>query len=133
VTAGQQRTRSAALRRIKLVHTIIWAFFVLAIGAIWAFAAIANFKGAVSATSIVLVEVAVLGLNHGRCPLGSIAARYTDDRRANFDIYLPAWLAARTKPIFGTLFGAGMVFTLIRWLAISDFEIKVTAHLPRHI
>jgi hypothetical protein len=30
-----------------------------------------------------------------RCPLTGIAARYTDDRRDNFDIYLPPWLARR--------------------------------------
>jgi hypothetical protein len=35
----------------------------------------------------------VLWLNGWRCPLTDVAARYTDDRRANFDIYLPEWLA----------------------------------------
>ncbi|GHH26651.1 hypothetical protein GCM10008023_41530 [Sphingomonas glacialis] len=63
-----------------------------------------------------LVEVTVLGLNHGRCPLRGIAASLTDDRRPGYDIYLPGWLAARTKPIFGTLFGARIVVTLARWL-----------------
>jgi hypothetical protein len=116
VIEERSRSPNAALIAIKAGHTIIWAFFVLAIGAIWAIAAKANFAGAVWAIVIVLVEVAVLGLNHGRCPLGGIAARHNDDRRANFDIYLPIWLAARTKPIFGTLFGAGVVFTLGRWL-----------------
>lgn len=56
----------------------------------------------------------MLGLNHGQCPLGIVVGRYTDDRRANFDIYLPAWLAARTKVIFGPLFGGAIVFTAFR-------------------
>jgi hypothetical protein len=120
VNEGQLRTRNASLRAIKAVHTVIWTFFVLAIVAIWAFAGTANFVGAASAIAIVLVEVAVLGLNNGRCPLGGLAAHYTDDTRPNFDIYLPVWLAARTKPIFGTLYGAGIVFTLARWLIAAQ-------------
>ena len=65
---------------------------------------------------IVLIEVVVLILNRWRCPLGSLARRYTDDRRGNFDIYLPEWLARHTKLIFGTLYVAGILFTLERWL-----------------
>jgi hypothetical protein len=106
--------RGRALRTIKVAHTIIWGFFVVVIGAIWTFAAQANFAGAAWAIAIVLVEVAILGLNHGQCPLGSVVGRYTDDRRPNFDIYLPVWLAARTKVIFGPLFGAAIVFTAFR-------------------
>jgi hypothetical protein len=106
---------AAALRAVKAFHTVIWSFFVLAIGAIWVFAARGNISGALVAIAIVMAEVAVLGLNNGQCPLGGIAGRYTDDRAANFDIYLPAWLAGRTKPIFGPLFGAGVAFTVLRW------------------
>ena len=43
------------------------------------------------------------------CPLTSIAARYTDDRRANFDIYLPEWLARHNKAVFGALYVAGIL------------------------
>jgi hypothetical protein len=81
------------LPAIKVAHTVIWAFFVLMIGAIWTFAVQANFGGAAWAIAIVLIEVAILGLNHGRCPLGGLVERYTVDRAANFDIYLPAWPA----------------------------------------
>jgi len=108
-------TRYTILRAIKVAHTVIWAFFVLMICAIWVFAAQAKFVGATWAIAIVLIEVAVLGLNHGQCPLGRIVERYTDDRASNFDIYLPAWLAARTKPIFGSLFGGAILLTAIRW------------------
>jgi hypothetical protein len=50
-----------------------------------------------------------------RCPLTGVAARYTDDRRDNFDIYLPLWLARYNKLIFGSLFAAGLLFTLACW------------------
>lgn len=104
-----------SLVAIKVVHTAIWAFFVLAISAIWLFAIRGDLIAAAWAIAVVLVEVAVLGLNHGRCPLGGLAGRYTEDRTANFDIYLPVWLAGKTKTIFGPLFGGAVLFTLIRW------------------
>jgi hypothetical protein len=40
---------------------------------------------------------------------------YTDDRRDNFDIYLPLWLARHNELVFGWLFAAGLAFTLGRW------------------
>jgi hypothetical protein len=40
---------------------------------------------------------------------------YTDDRRDNFDIYLPLWLARYDKQDFGTLFTAGVVLTWVMW------------------
>ena len=67
--------------------------------------------------TIVAGEVAVLMLNHWRCPLTAVAARYTDDRRDNFDIYLPQWLARHNKLIFGALYIAGAAFALVRWIS----------------
>ena len=60
-------------------------------------------------------EVFILAVNRWRCPLTAVAARYTADRRPNFDIYLPEWLARHNKGIFGTLFVLGLLFTLARW------------------
>jgi hypothetical protein len=54
--------------------------------------------------------------NQWRCPLTSIAARYTDERRDNFDIYLPEWLAKHNKSIFGVLYVAVVVFALVQWV-----------------
>jgi len=101
---------------IKAVHTVVWAFFVACILAIWIFALRADFVGAAIAIGLVFVEVLVLAFNKGRCPLSPIAARYTDDRRANFDIYLPQWLAGRTMPIFGALYVAGIALTCARFV-----------------
>jgi hypothetical protein len=44
-----------------------------------------------------------------------MAARYTDDRADNFDIYLPLWLARYNKHIFGFLFVVGELVVLWRW------------------
>jgi hypothetical protein len=107
-------TIEATLHAIKIVHTVIWATFVSCILAIWLFAWQAEFCYATLSIGIVCVEVLVLILNRWRCPLTSVAARYTSDRRANFDIYLPEWLARHNKLIFGTLYDTGIIFTLAR-------------------
>ena len=106
----------AALRTIKLLHTVIWALFVLCIVAIPLLGYMGRFRQAAWLVCIVLVEVLVLVLNKLRCPLTDIAARYTADRHDNFDIYLPLWLARHNKSIFGILFVLGSLFTLARWL-----------------
>ena len=99
---------------IKAGHTLVWAFFVACILAVWVFAWRTDLIKATLSIGLVMIEVIVLAFNRWRCPLSPVAARYTDDRSANFDIYLPRWLAARTMPIFGGLYGAGIVFTLAR-------------------
>jgi hypothetical protein len=65
---------------------------------------------------IVLAECIVIVLNRGQCPLTGVAARYTKDRSANFDIYLPLWLARHNKQVFGLLFLAGEFVMLWKWL-----------------
>ena len=75
-----------------------------------------RFDRALGFAGIVFAEVLVLAFNRLQCPLTAIAARYTSDRRANFDIYLPEWLARRNKEIFGTLFFLGLLFALARWM-----------------
>lgn len=110
---------AAALRTVKVVHTIAWAFFAGAIVAL----PIAAWRGemglAAILIAIVMVEVVILVANGWRCPLTGVAARYTDDRRDNFDIYLPLWLARHNKLIFGLLFVAGLLYTVVRWRALQ--------------
>ena len=52
-----------------------------------------RFDWAVALTLVVFLEGVALVLNGGQCPVTSLAARYTEDRADNFDIYLPSWLA----------------------------------------
>jgi hypothetical protein len=108
------------LKAIKFAHTVVWAFFVICILAIPVLTAISNFHLAAVFAVIVACEVGVLVLNKMRCPLTGIAARYTDDRQANFDIYLPEWLARNNKQIFGTLYASAVLFLLLRWLQVTS-------------
>jgi polyferredoxin len=117
--AGSPDTRvsspAAALRRVKGVHTAAWAFFAGCILAIPVAAWREDFGSALVLIAVVFVEVLVLAANGWSCPLTAVAARYTDDRRDNFDIYLPLWLARHNQLVFGGLFTAGLAFTLARW------------------
>ena len=100
---------------MKLVHTAVWAFFAGCVVGIPFAVSARRFDLAVVLMGLVALEGLVLLTNGGRCPLTAIAARYTDDRQDNFDIYLPLWLARYNKQIFGLLYLAGVVFTLVRW------------------
>jgi len=106
-----------ALLAVKVVHTIVWAFFVLCILAIPVLTWRGDLVAAAWFVGIVFVEVLVIVLNRWRCPLTPLAARFTEDRRANFDIFLPEWLARHNKTIFGALYFAGVVYLVLSWAA----------------
>jgi hypothetical protein len=108
--------KATALKTVKAVHTVAWAFFAGCILAIPVAAGQGAFRLAFGLIAIVCVEVAILLLNGMRCPLTKVASRYTDERHDNFDIYLPLWLARYNKHIFGSIFAAAVLFTLVRWL-----------------
>ncbi len=101
---------------IKLLHTAVWLFFVACIAAVPISAALHNFRLAAFFAALVLLECFVLAVNRCRCPLTDVAARLAPETSANFDIYLPIWLARNSKTIFGTLFVAGALFALAQWL-----------------
>lgn len=108
--------RPSALTAVKLLHTIIWAFFVACILALPAAALRHRFDWALGLTVLVLAECLVLALNGMRCPLTDLAAKYTDDRSDNFDIYLPRQLARHNKVVFGTLFACGVAAAVWSWM-----------------
>ena len=107
------------LKAIRLLHTVVWAGFAGCIVAIPVLTLQERFRLAAVLALIVLGEVIVLALNRWRCPLTPIAARYTGNRRANFDIYLPEWLARYNKEIFGPLYLAGVVLLVVRWVGAA--------------
>jgi hypothetical protein len=110
---------AARLRSIRIVHTIAWAFFAGCIVGIPIAASRDSFGLAALLTAFVSVELIILAANRCRCPLTAVAARCTEDRRPNFDIYLPEWLARYNKEIFGTLLVAGLVYAVLRWKAFT--------------
>jgi hypothetical protein len=111
-----------ALRMVRMLHTVVWAFFVSCIFAIPVFAWRGNYGRALLFIGVVFIEVLIVVSNGWRCPLTSIAARYTNERRDNFDIYLPELLARHNKLIFGVLYLAGVIFTFVRWVSSTATE-----------
>ncbi len=108
--------RILQLSLIKLLHTVIWAFFAACIVVLPVAGLKRRFDWALALTAVVLLECVILMANRGRCPLTGLAAQFTEDRTDNFDIHLPIWLALHNKTIFGFLFLAGELIVLGCWL-----------------
>ena len=104
------------LRAVKVAHTVAWAFFASCVVGIPIAAWSRKFGIAGILIGLVALECVVLLVNEWRCPLTGVAARYTDERQDNFDIFLPLWLARYNKQIFGSLYVAGSVLTAVLWL-----------------
>lgn len=108
------------LKTIKLIHTIIWvvmaaaSFYIL-------YAGITNTFDIILTISIILLvlETITLLINKWTCPLTPLAGKYTSNRKDNFDIYLPNWLAKYNKFIFGTIFTIGLLLVLINWILLQ--------------
>jgi hypothetical protein len=97
---------------IKLLHSVAWALLAGCVVCVPLFTYQRRFRAAKIVSTIVWIECLVILLNHGRCPLTDVAARYTSNRAPNFDIYLPLWLAQYNKLIFGTFFFLGETYRL---------------------
>lgn len=83
----QDNRNDTKLFLVKIVHTLIWVFFVGVI----AYVVYAGLMDKITLTvwvaiSLVVLEGVLLLMNDGKCPLTSIAKRYTDRREDNFDI-----------------------------------------------
>ena len=112
---GSAHAARRALLGVKIVHTLAWAVLASCTVGIPVASLLGAHVVAAWLSAIVGAEVLVLAFNRWRCPLTSVAARYTSDRRDNFDILLPLWLARYNKHIFGSLYVAGLVFAFVLW------------------
>lgn len=108
-------TPSKILLTIKVVHTLIWLFFVAVIAYIL-YAGIFNRINVHVwiAIGLILFEGLILLLNNGKCPLTPVAARYTDYIDDNFDIFLPKWLARNNKLVFTAIYVLGLLLIAYR-------------------
>lgn len=102
---------------IKLLHTLIWLFFVIIIFYIL----YSGVSGNINVVTwifmgLILGEGIVLVLFNWFCPLTLIARKYSESTKENFDIFLPNWLAKYNKKIFTTIFLFAAVLVLIRTL-----------------
>lgn len=105
------------LRLIRVLHTLVWAFFVAAIGYV-VYSGVTDklTTGTWVAGGLVLAEGGVLLLFRHRCPLTILARRYSQSHRANFDIFLPEWLARHNQVVFTFIYVAGLLLLGYRWI-----------------
>ena len=107
--------RARRLAQVKLLHTVIWLILAVAVVALPVLAWHRRFCFVIGITGLIILEGVLLVANGGECPLRNAAAKYTDDQRDGFDIYLPGWLARNTMRIFGTVFALGELIAIWRW------------------
>lgn len=103
---------------IKSIHTLIWLFYNVVIFYLL-YAVIIN-KIDIwvwSCIGLVVLEGLVLLIFKWFCPLTIIARRYSDSDRANFDIFLPHWLAANNKVIYTGIFLLALLILVYRLLS----------------
>lgn len=105
------------LLTIKIIHTLIWLFFVAVIfyilySGIFDEVTIHTWIG----IGLIIGEGITLLIFKMYCPLTIVARKYSDSKKANFDIFLPNWLAKYNKLIFTTLFVIGLAIVIIRSL-----------------
>lgn len=108
----------SSLTRVKLLHTFIWA--IMAVAILYIFYSgltgdVTNFTWI--AVLLALGECGVILLNRWTCPLTQVAAKHTDSREPNFDIYLPRRLAEYNKELFGTILAIGILLLIVRLVA----------------
>jgi hypothetical protein len=64
------------------------------------------------------LEIIIIVINWWRCPITKIAEKYTQERKANLDMYLPEWLAKYNVRIFALLVVVEGLMVLIKRLAL---------------
>lgn len=105
------------LKFLKTLHTVIWVIMASANFLAFYFAFIGRFDAWFWVPAILIgSEVIIILLNDWHCPITPIAAKYTDDRKENFDIYLPLWLAKYNVRIFGWLIALETAIVLAKHL-----------------
>lgn len=107
----------AKLRIIKTVHTAIWVFFN---GVIFymLYAVLTNKidRWLWIGYGLFILEGIILLVFKFFCPLTLLARKYSNSAKANFDIYLPHWLAKYNKIIYTSILGVIMIITLVQLL-----------------
>lgn len=99
---------------VKLLHTLVWVVMAAAVVYLVAASLLDRFDPWFWAAAVLIGgETLVLLISGFKCPLTTVAERYTEDREPDFDIYLPRWLARYNVLIFSTILGLGLLANLL--------------------
>ncbi len=105
----------STLTLIKTIHTLIWLFFNVVIF----YLLYAVIMGRIDqwvwiCLGLIVLEGLVLLIFKKVCPVTLVARRYSDSEKANFDIYLPEWLAKYNKEIYTAIVVVALVILVWR-------------------
>jgi hypothetical protein len=108
---------ASKLTLIKIIHTIIWIFFNVVIFYML-YAVLTNKldKWLWIGYGLFMLEGIVLLLFRFFCPLTVMARKYSDSTKANFDIFIPNWLAKYNKLIYTSILVAIIIIHIYRVL-----------------
>lgn len=105
------------LFRIKLLHTAIWVFFNVVIFYMLYAVTLGHIDHWLwIGYALIAAEGLTLALFKLYCPLTVWARRYSDSQAANFDIFLPEWLAKYNKQIYSGIMIVVIILTAYRIL-----------------
>ncbi len=107
--------KNIKLTIIKSIHTLIWFFFNVVIFYML-YAVVTNRidQWLWIGYGFFILEGIILLVFKFFCPLTLLARRYSDSGKANFDIYLPEWLAKNNKLIYLSLLFVIFLITIYR-------------------
>lgn len=97
-------SQTSKLITIKIIYTTIWVFFNIVI--FYSLYAVLMNKIDMRmwiCLGLILCEAITLLIFKNVCPVTLVARRYTNSNKANFDIYLPNWLAKYNKLIYSVI------------------------------
>jgi len=114
---NEYRNKNRKLIILKIIHTIIWLFFVMVIiyilySGIFDKVNIFTWIG----IFVIMVEGVILFINRWRCPLSIYGEKYSEKTDVGFDIFLPKWVAKNNKTIFTTIYIIGVIIVIYRLL-----------------
>lgn len=106
------------LKIIKFIHTIIWAIMAASTFIAFYSAFIGRFDGwFFIPAALLFIEAIIIIANKWKCPITELAEKYTEERHANFDIYLPERFARHNVRIFTWIIALEIAIVAIKWLA----------------
>ena len=109
------KNHSRKLLYIKSLHTLIWIFFNVVIFYLLT-AVIMNRidKWVWYSLTAIAAEIIILIVFKNICPVTIIAKKYSDSQKANFDIFLPNWLAKYNKHIYSIILAIALLILIYR-------------------
>jgi hypothetical protein len=109
---------SSKLIFVKSIHSLIWVFFnVVIFYMLYAVIADKIDKWVWICIGLIALEGLVLLVFKSICPVTLIARKYSDSTSANFDIYLPNWLAKYNKLIYTIIVGIALLILIYRMMS----------------